>query len=95
MLTKFVSINNVQKLFIIAGSVIIYFFMIRPKQKEEQARLSFLKELKLGIQVITIGGLHGKIKKVDDNTVVLEVDPRGFCITINKKALSSINTIKS
>ncbi len=54
--------------------VVMYFFMVRPQQKKEKDKKKFIEELKKGDNVITIGGLHGKIYDLDDLTVTLEVD---------------------
>ena len=53
--------------------VVMYFFLIRPqsqRQKEHQQKLAGLKR---GDQVVTAGGLIGKVLKVDDTTVELEI----------------------
>ena len=43
-------------------------------QKKAKDQKSFLNEIKAGDRVVTIGGVHGKILKVDDDTYLLEVD---------------------
>jgi preprotein translocase subunit YajC len=53
---------------------VFYFFMIRPQQKKQKEQRSFVDNLKKGQDVVTIGGLHGKIVTVDDKLVTLEVD---------------------
>ena len=42
--------------------VIMYFFMIRPQQKKQNDQKNFISGLKKGDQVVTIGGLHGRIR---------------------------------
>lgn len=54
--------------------VILYFFMIRPQTKKAKEQKNFLTELKTGDKIVTIGGVHGKIVKVDDDTYTIEVD---------------------
>lgn len=70
------------------GLITIYLFFIRPRKKEEDERNNFLKTLKIGLQVVTIGGLYGKIVKINDTTVVLEIDPRGSSFVINKRSIA-------
>jgi len=53
--------------------VIFYFLLIRPQQKKAKEHTKFLEALKAGDEVVTSGGLFGKIAKVDGNTVVLEI----------------------
>ncbi len=50
---------------------IMYFLMIRPQQKQAKKRQALLNGIKVRDQIITAGGLYGKITKVKDNSVVL------------------------
>lgn len=61
-------------LFIGLFFVIIYFFMIRPQSKKAKDQKNFLNEIKKGDRVVTIGGVHGKIIEVTDDTYLIEVD---------------------
>jgi len=54
--------------------IILYFFMIRPQSKKAKDQKNFLNEIKAGDKIVTIGGVHGKILKVEDDTYLLEVD---------------------
>ncbi|MEN2283962.1 preprotein translocase subunit YajC [Algoriphagus sp. SE2] len=71
------------------GSIILimYFFMIRPQQKKQKESKKFIEEIKKGDEVVTIGGLHGKVNTVDADKVVLELD-RGLKVTVEKSAIS-------
>ena len=51
----------------------MYFFMIRPQNKKQKEIAKFRKNLEVGQSVVTAGGIYGKIKEVEDNTVVVEV----------------------
>lgn len=53
---------------------IFYFFMIRPQQKKAKEAKKFREELQAGDKVVTIGGIHGKILEVSDNTLLLQCD---------------------
>lgn len=52
---------------------IMYFFMIRPQQKRARDHQAFLKALKAGDEVVTTGGIIGRVKTVQDTFVSLEV----------------------
>lgn len=54
--------------------LILYFFMIRPQSKKAKEQKAFLNEVKVGDKIVTIGGVHGKIVRVDEDTYLLEVD---------------------
>jgi len=53
---------------------IFYFLLIRPQQKKQKQRGSMLNALKKGDKVTTVGGLHGTIAEITDDTVVLKVN---------------------
>ncbi|XID93631.1 preprotein translocase subunit YajC [Paenibacillaceae bacterium WGS1546] len=53
---------------------IFYFLLIRPQQKKQKQRGAMLNALKKGDKVVTIGGLHGTITEITDDTVVLKVN---------------------
>ncbi|MEM7174216.1 MAG: preprotein translocase subunit YajC [Bacteroidota bacterium] len=84
----FQSDTLIKLLFVFTGLFIVQFFMIRPRRKADQDQDDFLKNLKMGMQVVTIGGIHGKIKKVGEEHLVLELDARGGSCTIDKNAIS-------
>lgn len=73
---------------IIALFVIMYFFMIRPQNKKQKEIQNFRNALKVGQEIITIGGIHGVIKNIDetDNTVQVEI-ATGVKITFDKSAI--------
>lgn len=53
---------------------IFYFLLIRPQQKKQKQRGSMLNALKKGDKVTTVGGLHGTIAEITDDTIVLKVN---------------------
>ncbi len=71
------------------GAIILvfYFFMIRPQQKKARDQKKFRDELTKGMNVVTIGGLHGKLVGIEDDTVTIEVD-KGVRLTFDKTAIS-------
>ncbi|KXZ39423.1 preprotein translocase subunit YajC [Alkalithermobacter thermoalcaliphilus JW-YL-7 = DSM 7308] len=52
---------------------VFYFLLIRPQQKREKELLQMRKNLKVGDEVVTIGGLIGKISKIEEDYVTLEM----------------------
>jgi len=52
---------------------IFYFLLIRPQQRQSKDRQAMLKSLKKGDEVVTSGGLHGKIMGLTETIVTLEV----------------------
>lgn len=67
--------------------LVFYFFMIRPQQKKQKDQKKFIGAIKKGDQVVTLGGIHGKVTAIDDDTITLEVD-RGARIKMDKSSIS-------
>lgn len=53
--------------------VVFYIFAIRPQKKKEKEVKEMRDSLKTGDSVITIGGIHGKVLKIKDDIVTIEV----------------------
>ena len=68
---------------------IFYFLLIRPQQKKAKEHKALLEAIKKGDNVITAGGVHGKITAVDDTIVSLEIAP-GVIVKINKAYIASV-----
>ncbi len=66
--------------------VIMYFFMIRPQNKKQKEIAEFRRSLQVNQQVITAGGVHGTIKEINDNDVILEID-RNVRIKVDKNSI--------
>lgn len=58
---------------IVALIAIFYFMMIRPQQKKQKEIKKFREGLKKGDNVITAGGIYGKIKEVKDSYFLVSV----------------------
>ena len=69
----------------VAIFAIMWFFMIRPQQKKQKEIQKFQNSLAEGAQVVTGGGIHGTVKRIDlaTNTVELEI-ARGVVIKIGR-----------
>ena len=52
---------------------IMYFMMIRPQRKRQKEIDNFRRSLQPGMEVVTSGGIYGKIKEVNEGIVVLEI----------------------
>lgn len=63
----------IQFLPIVLIFVVFYFLLIRPQQKKAKEHRTLLENLKKGDNVITQGGVYGKIAAIQDQIVVLEI----------------------
>lgn len=70
--------------------VIFYFFLIRPQQKKEKAVRTMRDSLKEGDQIITIGGIYGKIVSIKDDAVSIEVGADKTKMKIAKWAIGKV-----
>lgn len=70
----------------VAIFAIMYFFMIRPQQKKQKEIMNFRNNLTVGQEVVTAGGIYGKIKELDVTTVVLEI-ASGVKIKIDRNSI--------
>lgn len=66
---------------------VFYFFMIRPQMKKQKELKKFREGLKAGDKIVTIGGIHGKILEISENTVLIQSE--GTKLRIEKAAVSS------
>ncbi len=69
----------------IAIFAIMWFFMIRPQQKQQKKVREFQNSLTEGTSVVTGGGIYGTVKHIDlaENKVEVEI-ARGVVITVNR-----------
>jgi preprotein translocase subunit YajC len=70
---------------------IFYFLLIRPQQKRAKEHKALVESIKIGDQIITAGGIHGKVAAVQDDTIQVEI-ATGVKIKLSR---SSIVTVKS
>ena len=68
---------------------IFYFLLIRPQQKKQKERDSMLDSLKEGNNVLTTGGLYGKIKKIKDDVLTLQIADN-VRVKISKDSVTSL-----
>ncbi|MBQ3354167.1 MAG: preprotein translocase subunit YajC [Bacteroidales bacterium] len=66
--------------------VVFVFFFILPQRKKAKETQKFRDELKKGDKVVTIGGFHGKITEVKENTVMVSLAP-DVVVELEKSAL--------
>lgn len=74
-------------IFFVAIILVFWLFMIRPQQKKQKKVQEAREALKKGDEIITIGGIHGKIVDVRDKTFVISVEDNSH-IEIEKAAVA-------
>ncbi|RKG99683.1 preprotein translocase subunit YajC [Corallococcus sp. CA053C] len=71
---------------------IMYFVMIRPQQKQLKEHRNLIAGLKKGDDVVTSGGILGRIHQVDEGTVTVEI-ASGVRVRVLKSAVSAKGTV--
>lgn len=66
---------------------VFYFLLIRPQQRRVRQQRELVSSLQVGDQVVSIGGIHGRITAMDDENVTLDVAP-GTEIRFVKSAIA-------
>lgn len=79
--------DYMQLIFPAAIGLVVYFFMIRPQQKRAADAKNFRQSLAKGSRIVTIGGLHGLVVDLTEDTVVVEVD-RGTKLRFDRSAIA-------
>jgi preprotein translocase subunit YajC len=67
---------------------IFYFLLIRPQQRRARQQRELLSSLEVGDEVVTIGGVFGRIRSMDDEAVILEAEPDGTRLRFVKQAIA-------
>lgn len=68
---------------------IMYFLMIRPQQKQAKQRQALLSSLRVKDKVITAGGVYGKITKVKEKSVMIQIADK-VEIEVTKNGIASV-----
>lgn len=69
----------------------IYFMMIRPQRKKDKEDREMRASLAVGDEVITIGGIIGKVTKISEKSVVVETGAAKNKIEFLKTAIASVS----
>ena len=85
-------------LFLLFGfMILIYFFMIRPENKRRKTHQDMLASLEVGEEIVTAGGILGKVSKLTDQYIELSIADNTK-IKIQKTSISAVlpkGTLKS
>ncbi|ABR48497.1 preprotein translocase, YajC subunit [Alkaliphilus metalliredigens QYMF] len=71
---------------------IFYFLIIRPQQKKEKKVKEMRNSLQVGDDVVTIGGIYGKVTKIKEDMITIEVGADRVKLVVGKWAIGSVIT---
>ncbi|HEX8299263.1 MAG TPA: preprotein translocase subunit YajC, partial [Rubricoccaceae bacterium] len=69
--------------------LVMYFTMIRPQARAAKAHRALVEGLQKGDRVVTQGGIHGTLTRVDDTTVVMSVED-GTRIRVERSRVAAV-----
>lgn len=71
-----------------------YFFLIRPQQKKEKATKAMRDNVTEGDEIVTIGGIYGKVINVKDDSLTIEVGADKVKLKVAKWSIGKVNENK-
>lgn len=78
-------------IYVVGFIAIFYFLAVRPQQKQRKAHEHLINSVKRGDRVVTIGGIFGTVKRVEDAVIVVEID-KGVSVRVARRAIAEIAT---
>ncbi|NLL06384.1 MAG: preprotein translocase subunit YajC [Clostridiaceae bacterium] len=79
-------------LFPAALFTIMYFMLIRPQKKKEKSRREMQNSIKVGEEIVTIGGIMGKVINIKDDEITIETSVERTQIKIFRFAIDSVTS---
>lgn len=71
----------------------MYFLIIRPQRKKEKEERKMRENLQVGDEIVTIGGIHGRVISLKEETMVIESKSDHSKMTLARWALQSNLTV--
>lgn len=71
--------------------VVFWMFFIRPQSKRDKQRRAMIAAVKKGDRIVTLGGIHGTVLKVEENGLLVEVD-QNVKLRFDRSAVASVAT---
>lgn len=85
--------GQMSQMLVMVGIIFVcfYFLILRPQQKQQKEKQNLISSVGKGDKVITIGGMHGVVSKVDEKnkTITLEV-AKGVKVDFSRAAIASV-----
>ncbi|MBA4251693.1 MAG: preprotein translocase subunit YajC [Chlorobiaceae bacterium] len=72
---------------------IFYFMIIRPQQKRQKEKQKMIDNMQVGDEVLTSSGIYGKINRIEDKIIILDVDDK-VKMKFDKAAVGAVITKK-
>jgi preprotein translocase subunit YajC len=76
-------------LLIIVAFAFLYFVLIRPQKKRQLAARQLLDSVKVGDEVVTAGGIYGRVTELHDDDVLVEIAPQ-TTVKVARRAIGGV-----
>ena len=76
-------------LVLLAMFAIFYFLLIRPQRQQQRKHAEMLTQLKVGDEVVTVGGIYGEVVQLDTERVMLEIDD-DVRVAVARRAVTTV-----
>lgn len=74
---------------------VFYLFIYRPQKKREEEHKQMVESLERGDKIVTAGGIHGTVQRIDEDSILAQVDSKGTKLRFDKESVSRLNEDKS
>ena len=76
-------------LFLIVLGGALYMLLIVPRRRRQREHIAMQDSIDIGDEVITAGGLHGRVHSVGDSTLELEI-AKDVVVTLDRRAVAAV-----
>jgi preprotein translocase subunit YajC len=76
-------------LLIIVAFAFLYFVLVRPQKKRQLQAREMLSNLTVGVEVVTAGGIYGRVTELHDDDVMVEIAPQ-LSVRVARRAIASV-----
>jgi preprotein translocase subunit YajC len=76
-------------LLIIVAFGFLYFVIVRPQKKRQLQARQMLSEVTVGAEIVTAGGIYGRVTELHDDSVMVEIAPQ-LTVRVARRAIASV-----
>jgi preprotein translocase subunit YajC len=76
-------------LFILVLLAVLWFFMIRPRQRQLRRQQAMIERIEIGDEIVTAGGLYGTVTRLDEDELRVEIAPE-LEVRIARRAVAGV-----
>ena len=74
---------------IIIAFLLLYLLFVRPQKRRQNEQQHMISELRVGDEVLTVGGIYGTIAQLDDDRVTVEIAPK-LEVQVSRRAIAGV-----